>query len=196
MVVLLQEGTQMTDKVTTKPITAADVEAWEIHNPPQEIVDGEWTGKPKAVGQEHALISMNLSVALYAFVKKHQLGRVYGDNLNYVLEGEPGNIVRMRIPDLSFVAAERTSTPYEKGYYYFEPDLAVEIISPNETKKETAEKIADYLHFGTRQVWVIDPEPKQVTVHFPDGSTQVYNDILPGGDVLPGFELPISQLFE
>ena len=186
----------MADKVTTKPITAANVEAWENHNPPQEIVDGEWTGKPKMAGQEHALISGNLYVALHTYVKEHQLGRVYGDNLNYVLDGEPGNIVRMRIPDLSFVAAERTSDPGEKGYYYLAPDLAIEIISPTEAKKETIEKITDYLRFGTRQVWVIGPEAKQVTVHFPDGSTQVYSDVLPGGDVLPGFELPISQLFE
>jgi Uma2 family endonuclease len=186
----------MSDKVTTKPITAADVEAWEVHNSSQEIVAGEWTGTPKMAGQEHARISGNLFAALYSFVKAQGLGRVYGDALNYVLDGEPGNIVTMRIPDLSFVAANRTSAPDEKGYYYLAPDLAIEVISPSETRKETAEKVVDYLRFGSRQVWVIDAESKQVTVHFPDGSTQIYSETLPGGDVLPGFEIPLSQLFE
>jgi Uma2 family endonuclease len=186
----------MSDKVTTKPITAADVEAWEVHNPSQEIVAGEWTGTPKMAGQEHALVSGNLFAALYAFVRTRQLGRVYGDNLNYVLEGTPGKIVTMRIPDLSFVAADRISAPDEKGYYYLAPDLAIEVISPSETRKETAEKIADYLRFGSRQVWEVDPEKKQVTVHLPDGSTQIYSETLSGGDMLPGFEIPLSQLFE
>jgi len=186
----------MTDKVTTKPITAADVEAWEVHNPPQEIVNGKWTGTPKMAGQEHARISMRLSVALFTFVNARDLGEVYGDNLNYVLEGEPGNIVRMRIPDLSFVAANRTSTPDEKGYYYLAPDLAIEVISPTESKKETVEKIADYLRFGAKQVWAVDPDPRTVTVHLPDGSTKVYSETLTGGDVLPGFVLPLKQLFE
>jgi Uma2 family endonuclease len=186
----------MSDKVTTKPITAADVEAWEVHNPSQEIVAGEWTGTPKMAGQEHALVSGNLFAALYAFVRTRQLGRVYGDNLNYVLEGTPGKIVTMRIPDLSFVAADRISAPDEKGYYYLAPDLAIEVISPSETRKETAEKIADYLRFGSRQVWEVDPEKKQVTVHLPDGGTQIYSETLFGGDVLPGFEIPLSRLFE
>ena len=186
----------MTDKVTTKPITAADVEAWEVHNPPQEIVNGKWTGIPKMAGQEHNLIGTQLLVALFAFANERGLGQVYTDGLNYVLDGEPGNIVKMRIPDLSFVVKERVSDPDEKGYYYLAPDLAVEIISPTEAKKETAEKIADYLRFGTQQVWVIDPDTKQVTVYTSDGNTQVYSDELSGGDVLPGFELPLTQLFK
>ena len=186
----------MTDHITTKNITADDVAARGIHNAPQEIVNGEWIEKTEMAGQEHSLIGGNLFAALRQFVKQHRLGRGYGDNLNYVLEGTPGKIITQRIPDVSFVAVDRASERGEKGFYYLAPDLAVEIVSPSETKKDTVEKIADYLRFGTQQVWVIDPDTKQITVYFPNGSTQVYHDTLLGGDVLPGFEVSIASLFE
>jgi Uma2 family endonuclease len=185
----------MADHITTKTIRAEDIALWEIHNAPQEVVRGEWTGKPKMAGLEHNLIAKRLFRYLDSFVLQHNLGEVYTDGLNYVLDGKPGNIVTMRIPDLSFVATARVGAANHKGYYYLAPDLAIEVVSPSESKKDTSEKVADYLRFGTQQVWVIDPNTKKGIIHFADGSEEVYKETLPGGNILPSLEIPLGEIF-
>jgi Uma2 family endonuclease len=185
----------MVERIIVKAITAADVEAWESENPQREIVNGEWGEELKLAGQRHNLIAVRLFRVLDSFVLQHDLGQVYVDGLNYVLEGTKGNIITMRIPDLSFVAANRAQID-EDGYYYLAPDLAIEIVSPSEKQKSIDDKVADYLRFGTRQVWVFYPESQQVIVHLLDGTTKTYGkeDTLTGDDLLPGFELKVTEV--
>lgn len=185
----------MVERIITKAITAADVEAWESENPQREIVNGEWSEELKLAGQKHSLISKRIFRQLDKFIEERRLGEVYHDGLNYVLEGTKGHIITMRIPDLTFVAADRAQID-EDGYYYLAPDLAIEIFSPSERQKSIDDKVADYLRFGTRQVWVFYPEAQQVIVHLPDGSTRAYGkeDTLTGGDLLPGFELKVAEI--
>ena len=186
----------MADRITTKPITVEDVEGWEAKHPAREIIRGEWAEDAKVAGQKHNLIGKRLFRLLDRFVMEHELGEVYTDGLNYVLDGTPGNITTMRIPDLSFVTSEKVDTD-ESGYLYFAPDLAVEVLSPSETAKIITDKIADYRKFGTKQVWVIDSSTQSITVHHADGRTNTYgkDQTLSGGDLLPEFEIAISELF-
>jgi Uma2 family endonuclease len=77
------------------------------------------------------------------------------------------------------------------------PDLAIEILSPTNSAIEIERKVAIYLDGGTRMVWVVNPFRRAVTVHLPDRTarTLVEGDVLDGGDVLPGFTLPVRDIF-
>lgn len=187
----------MVNHVITKPITAADVEAREIEEQVgREIIKGEWAEDNEMAGQLYGLIGMKILLKLAPFVEIRKLGQVYPDGVNYVLEGTKGNIITMRIPDVSFVAEARVDRSSPE-YYYFSPDLAIEIVSPQEKSRNTAGKVEDYLRFGSRQVWIVYPEQQQIVVKLPDGTSQTYgiSDRLSGGDVLPNFELNVADIF-
>jgi Uma2 family endonuclease len=83
------------------------------------------------------------------------------------------------------------------GFFDGPPDLAVEIISPNDTLAEVAMKAAEYLSYGTRRVWVINPRNRTATVYRPDHEPRLIaeNGSLDGEDVLPGFSLALADLF-
>jgi Uma2 family endonuclease len=76
-------------------------------------------------------------------------------------------------------------------------ELVIEIISPDQTIKQFAEKAKDYLTAGVSRVWVINPEVMSIRVFLPDGSDRVYTDNTPIVDTLfPGLELTTRQIFE
>lgn len=187
----------MVDHVITKAITAADVAEREAHEEAaREIIGGEWAEESEMAGQKHALLSKRILRILDNFVVEYKLGEVYGDGTTYVLEGTPERIITQRVPDVSFVSEARVDRE-NTGLMYFAPDLAIEVLSPNERAGRTAGKVADYLRFGTQQVWVIDPEEQQVAVHTPDGRVKVYSigDTLTSETLLPNFELKVSEVF-
>ena len=77
------------------------------------------------------------------------------------------------------------------------PDLAVEVLSPTDVRRDVDEKIEQYLRVGVQQVWFVEPLPRRVTVHRPGQPPRVLDDAdtLDGGDLLPGFSYPLSRLF-
>lgn len=189
----------MVNQITIKPITADEVAQMEAQDIVREIVNGQWTGESKALvaGKLHGLIGGRVFGELFIFLKSHpELGEVYQDSVSYVLEGTKGNIINMRIPDCSFVTAARVDTS-DPGYYYIAPDLAVEVISPSERETDIEEKVKDYLRFGTQQVWLTYTDEQRMVVCSADGSTRNYGieDTLSGGDLLPGFELVLREVF-
>lgn len=143
-------------------------------------------------GCRHGDIAVNLTVVLSQFVRIHNLGRVWSET-GYVLFSDPDTV---RGPDLSFVRQERVPDPIPRGYARFAPDLAIEILSPNDRPGETLEKVADYLNAGSALVWVIDPDRRQARVHRANGTITVVNESesLDGEDVLPGFICPLAQI--
>lgn len=104
----------------------------------------------------------------------------------------------MRIPDVSFVSQERgiehvgSSKPFPGA-----PDLAVEVLSRSNRPGEIHAKVADYLAAGCSLVWVVDPERRSVAVHrsllFPTLLAEA--DVLDGGETVPGFSVPVGDLF-
>ncbi|NOT61623.1 MAG: Uma2 family endonuclease, partial [Acidobacteria bacterium] len=103
-----------------------------------------------------------------------------------------------RIPDISFVAAERippTGSPL--GVWQIAPDLAIEIISPNDLHERVNTKVLEYLDAGVKQVWVVSLEQRMVTIHpSPNESHTVRGEAeLTGGDLLPGFRCKLSEIF-
>jgi Uma2 family endonuclease len=100
------------------------------------------------------------------------------------------------IPDCAFVSRKRQAQPPPAAYNPIPPDLAVEVLSPSNTPDEIAIKVDNYLRAGT-VVWVVNGDAQRVTVHRPDAApkTSGIEDTLDGGDVLPGFTLPVRDIF-
>ena len=144
-------------------------------------------------GFTHGDLAMQIGGLLGAYARPRKLGKVVGE-VGYVLERGPDTV---RGPDVSFVRTERVPTGRAaERFVEGAPDLAVEIRSPGDRPGEIADKVAEYLARGTSIVWGVDPRRRVVTVHTPDGHTRLLRDgdTVDGGDVLPGFTAPVSEL--
>jgi Uma2 family endonuclease len=138
---------------------------------------------------------VELLLALAAFVKRYRLGEVTGPDGTMRLM--PGLVL---IPDIAFTARKKLpkkGAP-RKRIPDLAPDLAVEILSKSNTKAEIKRKLREYFEAGVRVVWLIDPKTRSALVHTsPKVSTKLGDgQALDGGDVLPGFTLPLGELFE
>ena len=158
-----------------------------------ELVDGELRLMTPA-GMEQGEVSMNLAIMLGSHVREHRLGKLYDAQTGFRPSG--GNL---RAPDISFVRMERLPDGKSpKGFAHFPPDLAVEVFAPDETVDDYQEKVQEYLNWGVRLIWLVDPNTQTVTVYYPDGSRKTLSgdDILSGEDVIPGFKCHVNELFE
>lgn len=157
-----------------------------------ELVDGVLV--EKAMGQREGFLAATLIGFLWTFLRAHKLGVV----------GAPDTLMRLqpgqdRLPDVSFTAWENlpTADAHMQRVGRYAPDLAVEILSPNNTRKEIERKRREYFTAGTKLVWIVDPDARAVAV-FTDPNTHTVlteADTLDGGTVLPGFILPLADLF-
>jgi Uma2 family endonuclease len=129
--------------------------------------------------------------------RQHRLGWIFpGGDAGY--QGFPGSPRTVRKPDVSFVRHGRFDEDrVPDGYARLAPDLAAEVISPNDEYEEVVEKIEEYLRAGVHLVWVISPRNHIVHVYRANGSVHVLreNDELDGEDVVPGFRCPVRDLF-
>jgi len=135
-----------------------------------------------------------LAARLFGFVEPRNLGAVYSGDPGFLIARDPDTV---RAPDVAFVQAERVPAEPVRGYFEGAPDLAVEILSPNDLASQVLDKVHQWLEAGCLIVWVVDPEKKTVTVYeAPDRAvTLVEGDELCGGDLLPGLRLPVAELF-
>lgn len=143
-------------------------------------------------GFRHGAIAVKLVILLGQFVRTHDLGLVLSES-GFVLFSNPDTV---RGPDVSFVSRDRVPAQIPRGFGRFAPDLAVEILSPNDRPGEVLEKVADYLNAGTLLVWIIDPDRRQARVHRADGTVAILveADTLDGEDVLPGFTCVVADV--
>lgn len=173
--------------------TEKDVTAIQTHEDRlYELVDG--TLVEKVTGYPQSCLTFFLGGLISQFVEEHDLG--LGAGADGTVRLMPGLV---RIPDISFTSWERLpSREYPREPIpNLTPDLAVEVLSEGNTKGEMARKLKDYFFAGVRLVWYVDPEKHTVEVYTaPDRCTRLgINDTLDGGDVLPGFRLPLRRLF-
>jgi Uma2 family endonuclease len=143
-------------------------------------------------GGRHGRIVLAVGAHLYWFVTERHLGVVYDQN-GIIFERDPDTLLG---PDLAFVRGEQAPAD-DIAYPVVIPELAVEVVSPSQSGPSVEEKSAVYLAAGVRLVWIIDPERRTVRVLRVDGSETLLAvpDEIDGEDVLPGFRLPVSQLF-
>jgi Uma2 family endonuclease len=173
--------------------TVDDVVAIEAEeNRLYELIDGVLVEKP--MGMRESILAIKLGALLLAFVEPRRLGVVAGADGMMQLK-----LALVRIPDVAFIAWNRFAgrrVPSEPAPL-IAPDLAIEILSPSNTKREMARKLREYFEAGALLVWYIDPNPRTVAVYVrPDDPTVLTeNDVISGGAALPGFTLPLRELF-
>lgn len=189
------QNTIFAEPVTMPPKvwTVEDLERLECETGKRyELVDGI----PKEKGpesMEHSYIALNLGGELRAHVKSKKLGITLESSAVYRMN--EGNT---RKPDVSFVTKERlpekqlSTEPFDGA-----PDLAVEVISPTDIWWEILKKLNQYFASGCRLVWLISPFDKTVLVYRADRPSHFLQagDSLDGEDVVPGFTMPVAELF-
>ncbi len=157
-----------------------------------EIVNGQPEEKEMA-GARHSRISTRLIGRLQPFVEAHGLGEVYGPDATFRIGRN------QRLPDVSFVAAARIPEQGDpEGIWEIAPDLAVEVVSPNDVWEKVHGKVLEYFTAGVQQVWLISPEYKNVFVFDSPNQTKILgeNDELVSEILLPGFRCAIRELFK
>ncbi len=159
-----------------------------------ELVAGELRTMAPG-GGEHGWVTSDLHVSLAVHVRAQRLGRVFAAETGFLLATNPDTV---RAPDVAFVRRERVrAVGRQPAYWPGPPDLAIEVVSPGDRPREVAEKVATWLHYGTRMVIVVDPRRHTVAVHRPGQPVRVLSedDVLDGEDVVPGWSLPVRGLF-
>ncbi len=181
--------------IATKLMTAEELFKMPHGNRRYELVKGELIEMSPA-GGKHGVIAGRILIRLGAYVESKKLGVVCAAETGFILARDPDVV---RGADASFVSNARIPKEGEpKGYWELAPDLAVEVISPNDPASELQSKVVEYLNAGTRLVWVIDPESQTVTAYRSLANVRVLTskDTLDGADVLPEFSVTVSELFE
>lgn len=137
-----------------------------------------------------SIVAGILLAEIYTFSKTGKLGWVTGADGGYVIGEE------RYVPDVAFVSRARQPEPSHEAYNPNPPDLAVEVLSPSDDESKLRIKVVNYLHVGTT-VWVVNPEKKWVEVFVPQQTPVVLDvkDTLDGGQALPGFKLPVKDIF-
>ncbi len=146
-------------------------------------------------GEAHTVIAAWLLHLIMTYVDAHGLGEVTGEAGGYLLSTNPDTV---RAPDVGFVAKARLTFAASEKYIPVAPDLAVEIMSPGDSATEINDKVLEYLQAGTRLIWVVYPTSKTVTVYKSVNDVQIVrlDGVLSGDAVLPGFSLPVRDIFK
>lgn len=160
-----------------------------------ELVEGAIVEMSKPTWK-HGIITMRLAVKIANHVDANELGVVTAADTGFILERNPHGRDTVRGLDIAFVRKSRTLDPPEYAWYEMGPDLAAEVISPNNRADDIHTKVTQLLNAGTRLVWVVYPENRSVVAHTSSGAKTLGEDeTLSGGDVLPGFELRVGDIF-
>lgn len=166
-----------------------------------ELVRGKLVVREPA-GYHHGDTALRIGTALSIHLDREKAATGWAKRRGHLAGFDPGftiarNPDTVRAPDIAYVSRERHPGRMPDGYPEFAPDLAVEVRSPNDRASEVMAKIGEWLAAGTQVVWRVDPLRDQVIVYRADGSVTVLNmgDTLDGESLLPGFTLPLAELF-
>jgi len=186
---------------TRLPTLAEYLAAFEEQ--PVEIVDGEIIPMSPG-GREQPNVETNTLILLQPYLKEHNWGKVFPE-ASFVLDGNRRKdwVKNARKPDIAFISKERIEAhnkkyPARSEPWWLAPDLAVESISPTDRFAAINRKVTDYLRYGARIVWLIDPEARTITIYTPDHplKTLYDDDTLDAEPIIPGWSAPVAALFE
>lgn len=159
-----------------------------------ELIDGQLVEPEMSILA--SLVSLEVMRLVSNFVRGNHLGFALSSECSY--QCFPHKPSQVRKPDGSFIRKGRLpADQLERGHARIAPDLAIEVISPNDLYPEVDVKLEDYFLAGIPLIWVINPELRTVRVYHADGSSVRLreHDELTGEDVLPGFRCRVGELF-
>jgi Uma2 family endonuclease len=173
--------------------TEADViEQHERHDRLCELIDG--TLVEKTMGWREAFIATWIATVLNNFVVPRKLGRVFGPDGMFRFEPD-----QIRIPDVAYISKQRyANRSSSDAFWDLGCDLAVEVISPSNTRREMERKLSDYFAAGVQLVWLVYLNPREVVAYTSPTESRMLrgDDVLDGGPALPGFSVPVAQIFD
>jgi len=176
----------------TKAFTVEDVERFAADGRDFELLQGELI-EVSPTSRRHGRSAGNILVPLSTYVKKEKAGEAFVE-VGFILQRNPDVLLG---PDVSFVRADCLTEQDEDGFLPLAPDLAVEVISPSERRGTIARKVRAYLDAGVPLLWLVYPLRGNVVVHEAGQPPRTLSedDTLDGGAVLPGFTLPVREIF-
>jgi Uma2 family endonuclease len=179
--------------IATQPITTAE----QLFQAPDlgrcELLRGELIMMSPA-GSKHGMIAFRIGRLLSDFVEPRDLGIILGAETGFRIASDPDTVLA---PDAAFLSKERIGGSLPDGFFPGPPDLAVEVLSPNDRAGEVLAKVQDWLSAGCISLWVVDPKTQTVTVYGPDRRAIILTsaDTLTGGELLPGFSTSVAGIF-
>ncbi len=190
----LEPGERMAT-ATTELLSAEDLLRLNGQGIKGELIRGVLCEAVSA-GMEHSFIAGNLIAAIHGHVRTRRLGRVGGTDGGVLLQNDPDTV---REPDVFYVSAEKLPLDVRvEGYLEVIPELVVEIVSPSDRQNEVNDKTLMWMSHGVLMVLEVYPAERAVMVHRPGvpAVTLTGEDVVDGGDVLPGLSLPLSEIFD
>lgn len=180
--------------IQEKSYTAEELLRMPDDDARRELVEGEIRTMTPA-GNEHGYVAGEILGELRNYVKAKDLGRTYTAETGFKIASDPDTV---RAPDAAFVSRERLGEVGSvEGFWPGAPDLAVEVVSLNDTHAEVVEKSLAWLNAGCRMVLVAEPVRKVVTVYRSKEDIRILtkDEAVDGADVVPGWWLPVSEIF-
>jgi len=148
------------------------------------------------MGGRHGEIQFELHGPLYLYLRDRRIGRVYTEGTHFLILRDPDVVL---MPDIAFVRTDRLPPDGARdGIMPLAPDLVIEVLSPSNRMTEMSEKISLYQRAGVPLIWLVHPRTRSVTVYATGRAPRILHesDTLDGEDILPGFSLPVADLFQ
>jgi Uma2 family endonuclease len=174
-------------------VTADELERMPDDDFRYELVRGRLI-RMSPVAPRHGDVTVTLAALLWQHVRTHGLGRVWTE-VGFRLFSNPDTVLA---PDVAFVRTDRLPAADARGFYRGAPDLAIEVLSPDDRPSDVRARVDDYLAAGAPMVVVVDPAGRTVNLHRPGGSSDLRGeaDFLAFDPVITGFSIPVASLFE
>jgi Uma2 family endonuclease len=158
-----------------------------------ELVRGELV-EMSPVKKKHSWIVLLLGSWMVPYARRQKLGMV-GTELGFILSRNPDVV---RAPDIYFVTRARWGDLDANGFFEGAPDLAVEVLSPDDRASQVSEKVREYFAAGSKMVWIVDPENRMVTVYRSASEAHVLSGrhSVAAEALLPGFSFVVEEVFQ
>jgi Uma2 family endonuclease len=186
------------DAIVATHVTVEDLASLEGDGYRYDLLEGDLI-RVSPAGFRHGRLAAEIARRLGNFLAEHpHVGVVVGAETGFRLRRDPDTVLG---PDAAVVRTDRLpAAQLQAGYLELAPDLAVEIVSPTDRWATVSGKVDAYLAAGVRVVWVVEPGPRAVRVYSSDSPEQRLHadrgEVLRLETILPGFALPLSELFE
>lgn len=178
--------------VSTTALVTADDFARMSFDGPVELVQGEIVVMTRS-GGVHGVVCLNVGFILESWSRQRDGYQVVSNDTGVITEKEPDTV---RGPDVFVVRRDRLPGGIPRGNFPIPPEVCIEVNSPHDRWSDIIEKVGEYLTAGVSEVWVIDPELRQLHVYGADSEPQKLSETQSlRSDALPEFRAEVSEFF-